>query len=184
MDPILKKPLEIIGKNLKFVDAKISDANFIFNLRSDPEKNKHLSQIKNNIDAQIEWLEVYSKSNDQIYFIIKDLDDNKFGTIRMYDKQGTSFCWGSWILMNSAPKKFAIESAMMIYKFGFFLGFDKSHFDVRKNNRSVIRFHERFGAVKVGEDLYNFYFEISKESIERSLARYKSFLPSNIVVNY
>jgi RimJ/RimL family protein N-acetyltransferase len=176
------KPSEIVGKSLKFVDAKISDANFILNLRTDPKKSQYLSEVRKDLDAQIKWLEKYSNCSDQIYFIITDFDYNKFGTIRMYDKRDTSFCWGSWILIDSAPSYFAIESALMIYKFGLYMGFDKAHFDVRKNNMSVVKFHERFGAVKVRDDKDNFYFEITKESIEASLLKYKNFLPDDIIV--
>ena len=64
-----------------------------------------------------------------------------------------SFCWGSWLIKEDAPKTTAIESSLQIYEFGFYsLGFD-----VRKGNDKVIAFHQRFGAKII--------FSISKKVI-------------------
>ena len=98
----------------------------------------------------------------------------------MYDfkviNQKRSFCWGSWIIKDGAPKTTAIESALQIYEFGFRKqSFDMSHFDVRKGNK-VIAFHKRFGAKIIGEDELNYYFYFFKEDYENIRVKYKKFL--------
>jgi RimJ/RimL family protein N-acetyltransferase len=83
--------------------------------------------------------------------------------VRLYDFQDDSFCWGSWILDRNKSRYAAIESAILVYDIGFdCLGFSRSHFDIRKENKRVIHFHERFGAKMIGEDEFNVYFNLSQ----------------------
>jgi hypothetical protein len=85
------------------------------------------------------------------------------GTVRLYDVQEDSFCWGSWVIVPGTPPSVALRSAALIYDFGFnALGFRFSHFDVRKGNGSVNRFHQRTGAIVISEDSENFYYQIDK----------------------
>jgi len=61
----------------------------------------------------------------------------------------------------------ALESAFLIYEFGFKqLGFKKSHFDVMKGNKGVIKFHTRIGAVKTSEDEINDYLKSQKNLLK------------------
>ena len=101
----------------------------------------------------------------------------------MYDQRTTSFCWGSWIMKEGAPAASAIESALMIYHYGLELGFENAHFEVRKANISVWKFHERFGAQKIGETNDDFQYQISKKSIQQSLLKYVKYLPNGISHN-
>lgn len=180
--PSIRKAKKITGRTLVFRDASVDDAAFILSLRTDAKKSQHLSATKPDLDAQRAWLERYSTSTDQAYFII-EFNDAPIGTVRLYDPQGDSFCWGSWILSNEAPKHAAVESALMVYSYAVgFLEFDRAHFDVRRGNASVWRFHENFGANKIRESELDWFYEIDKGAIEKSLGRYKKFLPSGVAV--
>jgi len=146
-----------------------SDAEFVLSLRLDKRYNQFLSTVAADIQAQQKWIEKY-KSDEangiQFYFIIERIDGMPCGTIRVYDLKADSFCWGSWILNESKTRFAALESAFLIYEFGFgSLGFSKSHFDVMKGNERVIRFHQKMGAKLTGEDSDNYYFEITQESV-------------------
>ena len=95
----------------------------------------------------------------------------------MYDFQDNSFCWGSWLIKEHAPKTTAIESALQIYEFGFYkLGFEKSHFDVRIDNNKVIALHQRFGAKIVDEDNLDYFFNFEKRDYEITKEKYKRYL--------
>lgn len=121
--------------------------------------------------------------NDQAYFIIETLEGEPLGTVRLYDAQGNSFCWGSWILKEDAPQKAAIESALMVYAYGIdHLKFQGAHFDVRKSNESVRRFHERFGAKRVASTELDYLYTIDCTTISQARMRYSKFLPENILV--
>jgi len=152
---------------LRFVEE--SDAEFILQLRMDKRYNQFLSSTSSDIQSQKEWIGKYKEKEakkTEFYFIIERLDGTPCGTVRIYDLRPESFCWGSWILNENKTKFSALESAFLVYLFGFsILGYEKSHFDVMKGNEKVISFHERMGAIRVGEDEKNLYFEITKESV-------------------
>ena len=95
----------------------------------------------------------------------------------MYDFKYDSFCWGSWILNEDKTRYAAVESALLVYRFGFEqLCFKKSHFDVRKENVGVVNFHKNFGAKIVDEDDDNFYFIYEREQYSDALEKYSKFL--------
>jgi len=147
-----------------------SDAAFVLSLRLDARYNRFLSAVAPDVAAQRQWIASYKPdeaAGTQFYFIIERNDGVPCGTIRIYDIRDDSFCWGSWILNENKTRFAALESAFLIYEFGFnVLGFAKSHFDVMKGNERVIEFHRRMGARETGEDEENFYFEIARESVE------------------
>tara|TARA_R110000850_G_scaffold16225_2_gene50882 strand:- start:8594 stop:9112 length:519 start_codon:yes stop_codon:yes gene_type:complete len=159
--------LEYKTIRLRFVEP--DDAEFILQLRLNDRYNKYLSKVSGDIAEQRAWIENYKKDEAaklQFYFIIERLDGTPCGTVRIYDLSQDSFCWGSWILNENKTKYAAIESAFLVYRYGFeALGFHKSHFEVMKENAGVIKFHQRMGAVKVGEDESNYFFEINRSSI-------------------
>jgi RimJ/RimL family protein N-acetyltransferase len=171
-----------ISKITKHVSLRLvetSDAEFILSLRLDAEKNKHLSKVSNDLQAQIDWITGYKQrelAKKEYYFIIMGAQADELGAVRLYDFRDDSFCWGSWILVRNAPIHAAIESALAVYEIAFFeLGFNRSHFDVRKENTRVVDFHRRFGATTTGEDDLNWYFELTRDSYELTKKRYQRY---------
>lgn len=181
--PILQKACHVRGKTLVLRNAQPDDAAFILSLRTDAQKARHLTQTSPELERQVQWLEEYAAKTDQVYFIIENPAGESLGTVRLYDPQGDSFCWGSWILTAHAPSTAAIESALMVYAYGMdCLGFQASHFDVRKANDRVWRFHERFGAVRVAESVLDYFYQIGRDPILMARTRYKKYLPDPVVV--
>ncbi|ELJ8486937.1 GNAT family N-acetyltransferase [Vibrio cholerae] len=148
------------------------DAEFILQLRLDDKYNQFLSSVTPDLRSQKDWIRKYKddeQSKKQFYFIIERLDGTPCGTVRIYDLRDESFCWGSWILNENKTRYAALESAFLVYKFGFEqLGYQKSHFDVMKGNQKVISFHKKMGAVEVSSDDENYYFEINKYSVDET----------------
>jgi RimJ/RimL family protein N-acetyltransferase len=146
-----------------------SDAEFVLGLRLDERYNQFLSSVSPDLQTQKNWIERYKgEENDgkQFYFIIERIDGVPCGTVRVYDLKEDSFCWGSWILNENKTRYAALESAFLVYEFGFNkLGFKKSHFDVRKGNEKVISFHEKMGAARISSDSENIYFEITEDAV-------------------
>ena len=158
---------------LRFVNE--IDAEFILKLRMDERYNQFLSSVSPDLKAQREWITKYKTDEaqgSQFYFIIERLDGTPCGTIRVYDLKEDSFCWGSWILNEDKTRYAALESAFLIYQFGFdHLGFKKSHFDVMKGNENVIAFHKKMGAIQTGEDQDNYYFNITQDAVMKALSQ-------------
>ena len=159
--------LESKSIRLRFVEEE--DAGFILNLRIDEKYNQFLSSVRADLQSQKDWIKKYKddeKSKKQFYFIVERLDGTPCGTVRVYDLKKDSFCWGSWILNEDKTRYSALESAFLVYKFGFEeLGYRKSHFDVMKGNEKVISFHKKMGAIQTGEDEQNYYFEITDSAV-------------------
>ena len=181
--PQIRKANRVQGKTLVFRDATTADAAFILALRTDSRKSGYISATSPEISQQIAWLESYAGKTDQAYFIIENLAGETLGTVRLYDPRGDSFCWGSWILKDGAPQTAAIESALMVYAYTIdHLGFRQSHFDVRKGNESVWRFHERFGAERTGETTQDYLYRIRRKQIVAARKRYRKYLPGTVAV--
>ena len=163
----------------KLVLANIEDAEFILSLRENPDLNKFISYVDSNIEKQTQWLVNYKKREcirTKFYFIIKDINNEDLGTVRLYDFQTGSFCWGSWVVNPNAPRKTAIESALNVYEFAFnVLGFSQSHFDVRNENLKVIEFHKRMGAKVIKSDSLDTYFVFEKSAYEITRDTYNQF---------
>lgn len=170
------------GKTLSFRNATVEDAAFILSLRTDEEKSRYLSPVSGELGAQQAWLERYAQVDDQAYFII-EYQNAQIGTVRLYDPQGESFCWGSWILHSSRPSQAAMESALMVYAYAVdHLGFTAAHFDVRKGNERVWKFHERFGAVRTAESHHDYFYRLDSKAIIAARARYRRFLEGSVRV--
>lgn len=179
----IRKAYRVRGKTLVLRNAEVKDAEFILSLRTDGRKAMYLTQTSPELQRQIEWLKGYAEKTDQAYFIIESQAGAPLGTVRLYDPQGDSFCWGSWVLAADAPGAAAIESALMVYAYATeHLGFQASHFDVRKGNERVWRFHERFGAVRVAASDLDYFYQIAREKILLARTRYKKYLPESVEV--
>ncbi|MCT7469067.1 GNAT family N-acetyltransferase [Aliarcobacter cryaerophilus] len=170
----------IYGKNINMRTVTTEDAKFIYTMRQNQNKTKYLSTVTGTVESQKEWIKSYKQREEEkkeFYFVIESKDEKKLGLVRMYDFKEDSFCWGSWLIKENAPKTAAIESALQIYEFGFYsLGFEKSHFDVRKGNDKVIAFHQRFGANIIAEDELDYFFNFEKSDFEITKEKYKRYL--------
>lgn len=170
----------INGKNINMKTVEVGDAEFIYTMRQNQDKTKFLSKVGGTIETQKEWIKNYKqreKNKEEFYFVIESKNQEKLGLVRMYDFRNDSFCWGSWLIKEGAPKSTAIESALQIYEFGFYnLGFEKSHFDVRKGNGKVIAFHQRFGAKIVDEDELDYFFNFERNEYEVTKEKYRRYL--------
>ena len=94
------------------------------------------------------------------YFVIMH-EQKPAGVVRIYNcDERKSFEWGSWIIGQPRPKGAALYSALCIYEIAFeVLGFERCHFEVRRENTDVIDFHLRGGARETHSDELNRYFE-------------------------
>jgi len=172
--------MTIYGKNINIRTVELEDAEFIYTMRKNENKTKYLSEVYGTVETQKEWIKNYKqreKSNNEFYFIIESKKSEELGLVRMYDFRNNSFCWGSWIIKENAPSSTAIESVLQIYEFGFYnLGFEKSHFDVRKGNDKVISFHKRFGANIIDENDIEYFFNYEKSSYLDIREKYRRYL--------
>ena len=65
--PRLRKAHRIIGSRLVLRNAEVDDARFIWQLRRDPHRARHLSAVPDDPQAQVEWLQAYAQDDEQAY---------------------------------------------------------------------------------------------------------------------
>ncbi len=172
-----KFPKFIEGMTLNFKEVDESDAEFIFELRTDPELNEHISTVSGNIKDQIEFIKKYKEKPDEYYVVFQDKKGKPYGLGRMYNITNERFTPGSWIMKKSAPPIFSIESVLLMYDFAFkTLSLKYADIDVRKENKTVIAFHQRFGAEYVKEDELHIYMVLTRETYFKARQRYQNFL--------
>lgn len=161
----------ITGPNLALRLIRPDDAEYVFDLRSDPHYNTHLSAVTGTPEDQRRWIETYKTretAGAEYYYIIERLSNNlPCGLVRLYDIEGEQFTWGSWILDENKPSKAALESAILSFGVGFnVLSKQKGLIDVRAQNLRAIEFYRRFGMTEVQDDEQNIYFIYPRERFE------------------
>jgi len=185
MHPSIKKATKIIGSNILLTDATVDDAEFIISLRLDPQKMKHLSATSTRLEDQVNWLSSYKSRNDQAYFIIRDKNMNRLGCVRIYDPIEYSYCWGSWLMINGLSPLISIESALLVYAYGRYLGFKDARIDVRKENTHVWTFHEKlFSAKRVSETSIDYFYVVKEELIEAILMKLSNLITNPLDVTH
>lgn len=171
---------KVAGPNLVLRLIDPADAEYVFALRTDPNYNTHLSEVRGSVDDQRRWIEAYkARENElrELYYVIERQDGVRCGLVRLYDISEQSFTWGSWILDQNKPPKAALESAVIIYVIGFeLMGIPKAVFEVRKDNTHTISFHERFNATRTGETDNEFLFDYPRERFAQDKPGYMALL--------
>ncbi|WP_157667787.1 GNAT family N-acetyltransferase [Comamonas serinivorans] len=179
--PRLLKAAQVRGRHVLLRNAEAGDAAFIWQLRHHPARNRYMSPTSSELDDQRAWLAAYARDETQAYFVITQADSGEaLGTVRLYDARGDSFCWGSWMLLPGVPATTAMESALIVYRYAWTLGFRRAHFEVHRDNAPVRRFHERFGAQVVGEREDQVQYGLAADALRTALDRYTRWLPEGI----
>jgi len=172
--------MTIESKYINLRTVEVSDAEFIYTLRSLEHKTRYLSKIEGDIESQKKWIESYKEkelNGQEYYFVIESKEHKKLGLVRVYDFREDSFSWGSWITIEDAPVYTAIASALQVYEFGFYkLNFKKSHFQVSKGNDKVLTFHKKFGARIIYETEKEYELNIDEVTYQKTKKKYKRYL--------
>ena len=172
-------PVEGVRLRLRLIQPE--DARYLFELRTNPNYNRHLSPVSGTSDDQRLWIERYKDreaAGEEYYLVIERRDTGEAcGVVRIYDIDDDHFTWGSWILDHRKPPKAALESAVLSFGVGFdMLGKSRALIDVRRGNDRAISIYERLGMRRTGEDEINLYFEYSAEDYARDRSRYMTII--------
>lgn len=179
--PLIRQVGKVHGKAVVLRNVRVEDAQFILSLRLDPRRSRYVSPVDPDVDKQRDWIRRYLQSEGQAYFLICDKAGEALGTVRVYDAQGESFSWGSWMTKEGAAASVAVEAAVLVYRMATSCwGFRAAHFQVHRANTSVVAFHEKFGAYRIWENSEEIGFSIGAQAIEESLKRYSRYLPDRL----
>lgn len=144
----------------------IEDAPFILSLRQNPQLSKHLNSPPQLLADQVRWLDAYMvrRSFGSEYYFVIMLATKSVGVVRIYNVAPPVFTWGSWIIGENVPSNVAAKSVVELYNFAFFdLNLERANFEVCEENWNVKRFHELYGATKLGKDSQFSFYEFTRE---------------------
>lgn len=176
------EPEKLQGKYVNLREVTVDDAEFILSLRCDPKKSKYLNPTEYDVPKQVEYIKRYLAKDDEWYFIIENKDHKPLGTWRIYDVKGTQFTAGSWLMVDDAQMEETLEAQYLGPNYAYnVLGFEKDYFDVRKENKKVVKFHQSYGAKIVGEDDLNYFFEFDRDQFNNLSIYTKKILEYEVV---
>lgn len=160
-------PLNKYGYLFKLVTDE--DAAFILKLRNDPTLSKHLSETSNQLKDQIDWIKKYKKRERQgIEFYILCIDpktNRKLGLNRLYNFTDKEFEIGSWLYEPDLEISTSVLGDLVARSFAYeVFNYPACVFNVRKENKSVLRYHLAFKPDVISEDEKNLYFRLSIEN--------------------
>ena len=170
------KILVLTGRYVNIRTVTPGDAEFILSLRCNQEKAKYLHKTEYNIKKQEEYIQHALSLDNEWYFIIENKIHKPLGTYRIYDLKPDSFGIGSWLMIDGCSYYETIEGEYLVKTVDFKkTGFNKFHFDVRKENKKVIRFHKLMGARQIGETEQDIFFECTKDDYLNNVSKILKF---------
>lgn len=161
-------PFPYIKYGLTFRLVDDLDAEFILKLRTDEKKSKYLSLTTSELDSQKIWIRAYKEreKRGEEYYIICTCPNKglRYGVNRIYNITPKGFEIGSWLFDSGLEIYIPIVGDLEARSFAFeFLKSDFCVFNVRKNNKNVLRYHIGFKPEIISEDEENIYFKLSRE---------------------
>jgi len=143
--------LVIEGAAYRLRPVNLNDAEFIYELRRDPRRNRYLHRGADSAEAQRRWLEQYFTRGGDYYFIIEaSATGRREGTAGIYnlDSVERTAEWGRWVVRPSSLA--AVESACLVYRAAFeILGLESLYCRTIVENASALAFHDSFGLERV-----------------------------------
>lgn len=170
----------IEGPNLVLRLIMPEDADYVHALRTDPAYNRHLSEVRGTAQDQRRWIEAYKTREaelQELYYVIERREGLRCGLVRLYDIEGDTFTWGSWILDHNKTRKAALESAVLSFGVGFdMLSLPEAHVDVRNDNNRALSFYKRLGMTEIRRDDRDIFFVYPRTRFEADRAEYIALL--------
>jgi RimJ/RimL family protein N-acetyltransferase len=174
------KTLKDNGVSGKFVNLRIAnetDAEFILELRLNPDLNKFIGTTDPSVENQKKWINSsYSKETD-FHFIIEDKVGNRCGTIAVYDVnyEKLEAEWGRWVIKPGSPFFCSIESNILAIHFALrLLGLKRLTGGANHLNKEVVYFHKQYVSVS-SIDEKHIWFYVEDANFLKLLKRFKNF---------
>lgn len=173
MDKLTKNfCLEKYGLRVRLVDS--TDAEFILSLRTNPKLSRYIHNTKDDLERQIKWISDYKdrEAAGQEYYFIYYCEGNPIGVNRIYDIHETWATGGSWICAIGCSPQQSVGTSLICRDIMFdYLGLSEDRFDVRKENKLVVRMHKMFGAIIIEESDIDYKFLLKKEVYNNNKGR-------------
>lgn len=166
------------GLTLRLVEPE--DSEFILALRNDESLGRYISATSLKLEDQVNWIKQYKIRESQgleYYFITLGPNGERWGTTRLSELNGDCFELGSWLFSSEAPFGVAIKADIITKEIGFdTLNFNACKFNVRKENKSVLKYHSHYHPTIINEDEVDICFKLSAEGFRKVKTRFIKLL--------
>lgn len=156
------------GLEVRFVEEE--DAEFIYELRTNQNLNKHLNEVVGGVENQKQWIKEYKKREalGLDYYFIFLINGERQGVCRLYDIHENDFTSGSWIFKEDAVLGSAVIGDIISREIAYSINPNFiNYFDVRKENVSVVRYALSYKPEIINEDEQNIYFKETREQFDK-----------------
>lgn len=161
--------------------ANEDDSAFILSLRTNPIINKFIHSTDSDLEKQREWMKQYKKREQEglDYYFIYSLKGKSFGLDRVYNVniEDNSYTGGSWICVPGTDMDLILRQVLSnIDIVNNYLCLNVNRYDVRKENKKVLRFHRQvLNAKEIGDTDLDilFYTDMKMRSeVQRRLEKF------------
>jgi len=180
IDEIL--PTRKYGHYFRLVEPE--DAEFIVSLRNDTKLSRYINETSSKIEDQLKWIEEYKirEKNGKDFYIICLSEDTKekLGLNRIY-KIEDSYCeFGSWLYKANTGKLSSIFGDLFCKSIIFEdFNINKCLLEVRKKNKSVLRYTKSFNPVIIGENDLSYYFDLDYKNFKKQRDKLLNFFTND-----
>lgn len=99
------------------------------------------------------------------------------GTNSIYNIHEDQFTGGRWCMVEHSLPEEVLESSILAWNYAFnVLGLHKDCYDVRKNNKKVLRYHTTWGARYIKEGEEDIFFEMTRDTFNQNKQRFLDLL--------
>lgn len=168
-------PIQKYGSIIRLVDE--SDAEFIFKLRTNLVLSRYIHKVSSELDDQVLWIREYKKrelKGEEFYFIsINPETGAREGLNRIYSFRDYVFKLGSWLYLPDDDISKSILGDIAVREIAYDnLLFQTCTFEVRKENRPVVRYHQGYSPELAGEDEEYYYFQLPASMFNQKKNKY------------
>lgn len=146
----MRHDIYLEGEGYCLRPARLDDAAFIVQLRSDPVLGLHIHETSPRVEDQEAWMNSYFARDGDYYFIVERRSTGDAeGTVSLYeiDSDLRKAEWGRWVMR--AGSLAATESVLLIFRVAFdVLKLDMVYSRTLDVNKSVVTFQDSVGAIR------------------------------------
>lgn len=164
--------LDKYGMHVRLVREE--DAEFIVNLRTNPQNARFINPTDYNVEKQIAWLREYKKREAEAkdYYFIFFQADKPIVLSRLYniDWVHLTYTSGSWVSVPGTDFEAVMTSSVIMGDIAQdILGLLVDIYDVRKGNLQVLNFHRNIlHAYQYGETELDYLYMSTPETRKNS----------------
>ena len=140
----------ISGRYVDLRSATLDDAEFTLNIRLDPEIKKRFPPFDSNLEKQKIWLSNQMQKDNDYFFVIIDKQNNqRIGTISIYDINYEKLeAENGRLVVKSDNPLHSSEAFLLLNRFSFHeLGLERVYGFILGDNQRSQNFNKFFGSI-------------------------------------